>query len=189
MVKQIEMFIANYPWIFILIGGVLIGTGIVIVVTIIRRKNFDKQNRSFEILDGREELAKVPVRLSPSFLPKDDDVTYHLFDFPDIGLKSYQLELYDLNISGMVYRTNVSDRITIGRRPGCIVCISNSTLSGEHCEIVLRNGKMYLHDLDSTNGTFLNGCQNRITEEELVSGSIIEMGSVKLKVQITVVGL
>ena len=96
-----------------------------------------------------------------------------------MGLKTYQLELFDLDSPDLVYQVNMTDTITIGRSRECMVCISNNrTMSGRHCEIVLRDGRMYLRDLDSKNGTFLNENPNRIT------GSIIGMGSARLRVQV-----
>lgn len=192
MVKEIQDLLHNYPWIILVLAAVLlIGIGIAAAVMAVFKYREKKSSQNFEILDDlelpQEDSAAGRQTISPAPDDDDDGVTRRLFDYPEMELKSYQLELYDLNNPGVVYRVSVTDRITIGRKEQCMICIPNSTLSGVHCEIVLKNGKLYLHDLNSTNGTFLNGNPNRITEEVLGSGSTIEMGSVKLQVRISII--
>lgn len=191
MLKQIQDLLHNYPWIvLVLVAMMLLGVGITVAIVVILKKREAKSCQPFEVLDSQElpsgELSQVRQPVSP-VLDDDDELTRRLFDYPEMELKSYQLELHDLTQPGQVYRVSVTDRITIGRKEHCMVCIPNSTLSGEHCEIVLKNGELYLHDLNSTNGTFLNGNPARVTEEVLGSGSIIEMGAVKLQVRISII--
>lgn len=190
MLKQIQDLLHNYPWIILLLAAmVLLGVGITVAIMVILKKREAMSSQPFEELDcqalppGGSLQERQPV--SP--VTDDDELTRRLFDYPELELKSYQLELHDLNQPGQVYKVSVTDRITIGRKERCMVCIPNSTLSGEHCEIVLKNGKLYLRDLNSTNGTFLNGNPARVTEEVLGSGSIIEMGAVKLQVRISII--
>ena len=54
---------------------------------------------------------------------------------------------------------------------------NNTAISRTHCEIVRRNGVNYLKDLNSTNGTFVDGKRLAPGEEILLkNGSIIRMG-------------
>lgn len=192
MVRQIQDLLQDYPWIaFAFTAMLLLGVGIAVAVMAALRHREKKHSQPFEVLSQQElphageAQARQPA--PPVYEEDGDGMTRRLFDYPDMELKSYQLELYDLNAPGIVYRATITDRITIGRKAQCMICIPNSTLSGQHCEIVLRDGKLFLHDLNSTNGTYLNGNPNRITEEVLGSGSIIEMGSVKLQAKISVI--
>lgn len=188
--KQLSDAFSTYPWLLPLLAGVLlIGVAATVAVLLILKKREQKHMQEFVVLDEKanHESENRPAGPAPAPVFDDDDgKTMRLFDYPDTGLKSYQLNLYDLNSPGVVYRVNLSDRVVIGRRASCDVCIPNGTLSGEHCEILLKNGKMYLHDLNSTNGTFLNGNTNRVTEEELASGSVFEMGAIRLKAELAV---
>ncbi len=49
------------------------------------------------------------------------------------------------------------DEITIGRRTDNDVMITNMLVSGHHCRIRKEGARFVLYDLNSTNGTFLNG--------------------------------
>jgi len=45
----------------------------------------------------------------------------------------------------------------IGRKPEASLCIPSPTVSREHAELTVVNGELSLRDLDSTNGTYVNG--------------------------------
>jgi pSer/pThr/pTyr-binding forkhead associated (FHA) protein len=44
----------------------------------------------------------------------------------------------------------------IGRDPQCQLRPASPVISKRHCAVLVKNGKVYLRDFDSTNGTFLN---------------------------------
>ncbi len=54
---------------------------------------------------------------------------------------------------------DVCRSFTIGRAPdnNVVVPKNAANVSGRHCEIIVQNGIVYLRDLGSTNGTFING--------------------------------
>lgn len=47
--------------------------------------------------------------------------------------------------------------ITIGRKDNNTIVVPDSHVSGQHARIVLRNNSLFLEDLNSTNGTYVNG--------------------------------
>jgi pSer/pThr/pTyr-binding forkhead associated (FHA) protein len=47
--------------------------------------------------------------------------------------------------------------ITIGRHPSCEWMLPNDTVSSRHARLVFHHDQWWLEDLDSRNGTFLNG--------------------------------
>ena len=51
-----------------------------------------------------------------------------------------------------------SPELTIGRATGCQVSLPDDTFASTlHARVFARDGRMYVEDLGSTNGTFLNG--------------------------------
>jgi len=74
-------------------------------------------------------------------------------------------------------RRSVRDNVTrVGRGPDNDIIINEtSTASAHHFEIRKENGSYKIHDLNSTNGTFVNG--ERIAEATLAPASSIQLGS------------
>ena len=86
-----------------------------------------------------------------------------------------------LSLDGSVLREFSLDKesTSIGRRAQCDIHIDNLAISGEHAVIVHKLGDAILQDLDSTNGTFVNGQQ--IKKHLLVDGDVIGLGKYRLK--------
>ena len=68
----------------------------------------------------------------------------------------------------------------IGRSTETDVALNDTFLSTEHARLELRNGAWTLDDLNSTNGTYLNGFEVRATTE-VNDGDIIRVGRVEMK--------
>lgn len=71
-------------------------------------------------------------------------------------------------------------RLVIGRLPQCDIQIDNLAVSGQHAVISKKRNKLVIKDLDSTNGTYING-QRVIEEQVLGNTDIVEIGKYKLK--------
>ncbi len=71
------------------------------------------------------------------------------------------------DMNGKTYKSGASMRITLGRNPGCQGGFGSdeTSVSGRHCELYREGGKLYLMDLDSTNGTFFSQ-QERLRPNE-----------------------
>lgn len=52
---------------------------------------------------------------------------------------------------------SVGSEATIGRDPGCTIQIEDTFISSVHARLFQRDGYCYLEDLDSRNGTLING--------------------------------
>src|SRR5205085_5081357 len=63
---------------------------------------------------------------------------------------------------------------TIGRSAANRVCLADLALSRAHCAILVDRCTAVLRDLDSSNGTFVNGMQ--VTEQALHDGDRISVG-------------
>ena len=70
----------------------------------------------------------------------------------------------------------------VGRRFGCDLQLMWATVSGNHAEFLIQaNGDLILRDLDSTNGTFVNG--ERICGELVLQvGDIVQLGASEFRV-------
>jgi pSer/pThr/pTyr-binding forkhead associated (FHA) protein len=79
-----------------------------------------------------------------------------------------------------------ADKTTIGRVEDNAFQISESSVSSHHCEVVKQGGDLLIKDLQSTNGTFINGEQ--ITEAVLKPGQILRLGQIELRFESGVAG-
>lgn len=81
------------------------------------------------------------------------------------------------------HRINLSgSSFSIGRHSSNNLCLADNTVSGRHAEILTINRDLFVRDLNSTNGTLLNG--RRIQHlTGLRSGDVLHFGSVMYKLQ------
>lgn len=74
--------------------------------------------------------------------------------------------------------------ITVGRDPGCDIPLPDDTISARHAHLTYHHNQWWLEDLDSTNGTRLNG--TRITTPTVItSGDEFQCGSSRLSVSLS----
>jgi pSer/pThr/pTyr-binding forkhead associated (FHA) protein len=65
--------------------------------------------------------------------------------------------------------------LTIGRDPAqALAIIQESIVSKLHCSIFHRDGQVYVKDLNSTNGTYVN--EEKVSERELHDADVIFLG-------------
>ena len=70
------------------------------------------------------------------------------------------------------------DRMTIGRSPDAEVFLDDVTVSRNHALLVQRRDGLYIDDLGSLNGTYVN--RRRIESHRLADGDEIQIGKFKL---------
>jgi pSer/pThr/pTyr-binding forkhead associated (FHA) protein len=68
--------------------------------------------------------------------------------------------------------------LQIGRAPGCDIVLDDRNVSRRHAEVRRRGPVVVLVDLDSTNGTIVNG--RRVREHPLADGDRITLGNSRL---------
>jgi len=71
------------------------------------------------------------------------------------------------------------ERTTIGRKPHNDIQIDNLAISGQHAAIITMLNDSFLEDLDSTNGTYVNG--RPVRKHFLQDGDVIELAKYRLK--------
>lgn len=86
-----------------------------------------------------------------------------------------------LSMDGLVLReiTLDKERITMGRKPHNDIQIDNLAISGEHAVIITLLNDSFLEDLNSTNGTYVNG--QPVKKHFLQNGDVVELGKYRLK--------
>ncbi|MCF7707884.1 MAG: FHA domain-containing protein [Verrucomicrobia bacterium] len=71
---------------------------------------------------------------------------------------------------------------TLGRDPGNSIQVSDTSVSSFHCRIVVEGTEVMLHDLESTNGTFVDDVP--VTQAVVGSGSVIRIGQVGMRLDV-----
>ena len=71
------------------------------------------------------------------------------------------------------------DRTSLGRRPYNDIVIDNMAVSGEHAVVQLSGPESYIEDLNSTNGTYVNG--KTVKRQQLHHEDMIEIGKYKIQ--------
>src|SRR4051812_6578236 len=86
-----------------------------------------------------------------------------------------------VSIDGVVIKEVqlTKDRTTLGRRPYNDIVIDNLAVSGEHAVLQLTGNEVYLEDLNSTNGTYVNG--KAVKKQLLQNNDTVEIGKYKIK--------
>jgi pSer/pThr/pTyr-binding forkhead associated (FHA) protein len=86
-----------------------------------------------------------------------------------------------VSIDGVVIKEVqlTKDRTTLGRRPYNDIVIDNLAVSGEHAVMQMAGTDVFLEDLNSTNGTYVNG--KAIKKQQLQGGDTVEIGKYKIK--------
>jgi pSer/pThr/pTyr-binding forkhead associated (FHA) protein len=73
------------------------------------------------------------------------------------------------------------DKTTIGRVEDNSFPIIDPSVSSHHCEVLLKGADVVVRDLNSTNGTYING--EKITEAVFKPGQILRLGQVELRLE------
>jgi len=71
------------------------------------------------------------------------------------------------------------DKTTLGRRPYNDIVIDNLAVSGEHAVLQMVAADVFIEDLNSTNGTYING--KAIKKQLLTHNDTVEIGKYKIK--------
>jgi DNA-binding NtrC family response regulator len=90
-------------------------------------------------------------------------------------LRTLKLRRVDGSVPGTP-QTFTVPRITMGRSRACHVMVAHASVSSLHCELKARGTHVELRDLDSTNGTHLEG--RRVYHVELHPGDCFTVGEV-----------
>lgn len=72
------------------------------------------------------------------------------------------------------------DRTTLGRKPDNDIVLDNMVVSGHHCVFELKGlADVYVEDLHSTNGTYVNG--KMVLRQRLHDGEVVSIGNFRIQ--------
>ena len=86
-----------------------------------------------------------------------------------------------VSIDGVVIKEVqlTKDRTSMGRRPYNDIVIDNLAVSGEHAVLQMAGTDVHVEDLNSTNGTYVNG--KAVKKQLLQNSDTVEIGKYKIK--------
>src|SRR5690242_21189104 len=91
-----------------------------------------------------------------------------------------KLVLLSAGMTGRTHELKV-DKTTVGRVEDNTFQIAEPSVSSHHCEILLKGSDVVVHDLNSTNGTFING--EKVSESVLKPGQILRLGQIEMRLE------
>jgi pSer/pThr/pTyr-binding forkhead associated (FHA) protein len=85
--------------------------------------------------------------------------------------------------AGMTGRTHElkADKTTIGRVEDNAFQIPEPSVSSHHCEVLLKGEDVLVKDLNSTNGTYING--QKVSESALKPGQVLRLGQIEMRLE------
>lgn len=123
-----------------------------------------ESNTQPDSISGDEDSTRV--------LDKSSAVEIRLTFFPDTDrAASYAIH---------------AEKLVFGRSSSCEVPVEDKKASRKHAEIWKDGASYFVKDLESANGTYLNGA--RITESEIQSGDLIRIGDTDILFQVVQAG-
>lgn len=99
------------------------------------------------------------------------------------GGRSQQLRLRIMEPEEARGKTfELADEVTLGRAPGCGVRVDDAFTSSLHARLYRRDGTLWVEDLGSTNGTWVNA-QRVVAPVKLGRGDLVQVGGTVFEVQ------
>ena len=89
-----------------------------------------------------------------------------------------KLVVLSAGMNGRTHELNV-DKTTIGRVEDNTFQLADPSVSSHHCEALLRGSDVVIKDLNSTNGSFING--EKISESVLKPGQTLRLGQIEIQ--------
>src|SRR5258708_16090030 len=89
-----------------------------------------------------------------------------------------KLVVLTAGMNGRTHELNV-DKTTIGRVEDNTFQIADPSVSSHHCEVILQGSNVLIRDLNSTNGSFING--DKVSESILKPGQTLRLRQLELQ--------
>lgn len=173
-----EFDLKDYLHWIIIAGGVLLLVLVIVVILLLRKKKEAERIR--------------PVFGQMEWTPERTDIFPDPYQRPGVGGTAILVEesthlmlsLTDRANPDRYFEVPLRGKVTIGRNNmNQIVLDYERSVSGTHCEIFVEGGIFKLRDLNSSNGTYIDGVRV-IDVAEVMNGSTIKIGRLEFVVGI-----
>lgn len=161
--RRILEAVRNWYWIFLILAA----AALIFVVSYIYRKV--KKGRGVVYVDGKPVIASEVEVHKHVAIQEEEGMPFHV----RVNVKGNKPEDLDLTIV---------DSFIVGRSKICNLYFDDKKMSRQHFALEWDGQDMYVTDLDTTNGTFLNGVKIN-KRRQLKQGDTISAGSVELTVR------
>jgi ABC-type multidrug transport system ATPase subunit len=137
-----------------------------------------------EDLDSANGLAvnDRANKVSDAVVTWDDVLFMGSYRFPVARLRDFLDPNHAQSASGVMAIPSEKDIVTIGRGPDNDVVIDAPQISRHHARLVRGKEVVWVEDLDSANGTFIDG--HRIRRQKLAEGQTLSFGSYAVRLDL-----
>ena len=151
----------------------------ILAYTIVR--NYKAKKRA-DMLRPLEEMPQEPVKVEKKFFKGKKEAAAEKEEDAYLPEGTFQISLTDLSNPERTFYAEGKASYLVGRRPQMDLCIpDDGYVSGTHCKFELLDGDLYLTDLESSNGTKVNG--EKITDKTKVTETdVIRIGKMEYRV-------
>lgn len=168
------------PLLIAVAGALVIIAGVTVMIIVLSRRNANKGE-----IGEIPIAAVVPHQVSSDVINEYSScaprVKHHIINENTVKL---QMRIKTGKSSEQLINTEVADSVIIGRSSICEIFIDDAKLSRQHFAIENIDSELYISDLNSKNGTFVNGV--RVTgRRKLVNHDRIVAGLSEISVTIT----
>lgn len=130
-----------------------------------------KSNKNAEICNEQhqrvKELVLEPLKLYSIIFKKNEKRAFLYTEAVTSDRRTFEK-----------FALSKRSKITIGRSADCDICFSNEFTSSKHAELINNYGDLTVKDLNSSNGTFVNGI--RVDSKLLEIGDVIYIAGLKI---------
>ena len=100
-------------------------------------------------------------------------------------IRGETLNLTDISRPEQRFSASLRGRVTVGRSPDNLIALTyDPTVSRRHCEIYLRDSRLWIQDCNSSGGTYVG--KRRVRDvAELSDGAVVRLGYASYEVAVT----
>jgi hypothetical protein len=150
----------------------------------IRRKGSSQPRRTEGINLTLTDSADSAAKETPAPAPAPAKSAAKPFGLFKKGRKAegFEIVLTDIAHPERTFYAEGKSEFLVGRRPQMDLCIpDDGYVSGTHCKFEITEDNLYLTDLESSNGTKVNG--NKITDRvQVTENDIVRIGKAEYRV-------